>query len=250
MEFSLRSTSGSSILQTASGWCLEIPSGPSTQYRLAQLDDYSSLRRNEFKAKPPTILSLRARVSSHLIPGTWGFGFWNDPFSTMMGLGGMARPLPALPNAAWFFYGSRENYLSFRNDKQPNGFVAATFRSLRIPSLLLTPAIVFGPMLLFKSTAKWIRSQLSRFILEESTHLEIDVTEWHEYLICWEKNSISFDIDGSSMLVAKESPKEPLGVVIWIDNQFAAFQPSGKIKAGVLENSVPAWMEIDNLVIK
>jgi hypothetical protein len=237
------------ISKSASGWRLEIPSGISTQYRLAQLDDYASLKRGDFIHQTPTSLSLRARTSSNSIPGTWGFGFWNDPLSSIMGLGGMERPLPTLPSAAWFFYGSNENYLSFRNDKPPNGFLAATFSSPQIPTLLLTPAIAMSPLLLFKSSAKWIRHQLSRHIFEDSTLLNIDVTQWHLFQIHWENNQVSFEVDGKSIFNTEISPKGPLGLGIWIDNQYAAFTPSGKIKAGTLENPVPAWLEIENLII-
>jgi hypothetical protein len=43
------------------------------------------------------------------------------------------------------------------------------------------------------------------------------------------------------------SPHPPLGLVIWIDNQFAAFAPDGKIGFGVLENPEPAWLEIKEI---
>jgi len=249
MVISQHSSPQSVISRSESGWNLEIPPGKSSQYRLAQLDDYASLKRSDFIHQTSAVLSLRARASNNSIPGTWGFGFWNDPFSTIMGQGGMARSFPVLPNAAWFFYGSQDNYLSFRNDKPSNGFLAATFSSPQTPTILLTPAIVMSPLLLFKSSAKWIRHQLSRRILEDSALLEIDVTEWHEYKIRWENNLVSFEVDGSKLLVTTVSPKCPLGLVIWIDNQYAAFQPSGKIKTGTLENPVPAWIEIENLII-
>jgi hypothetical protein len=249
MEFSRQTTSGSSITQTDSGWRLEIPPGTSTQYRLAQLDDYASLKRSDFIHQAPTVFSMRARTSSNSIPGTWGFGFWNDPFSTIIGLGGMTRPLPALPNTAWFFYGSQDNYLSFRNDKSANGFLAATFSSPQIPTFLLASTIFASPLLFFKSSAKWIRQQMSRRILEDSALLEIDVTEWHRYKMQWENNLVSFEIDENSVFVTRVAPNSPLGLVIWIDNQYAAFKPSGKINTGSLENPVPAWMEIENLII-
>jgi hypothetical protein len=39
-----------------------------------------------------------------------------------------------------------------------------------------------------------------------------------------------------------------LGVIIWIDNQFAAFTPEGKISAGVLESG-EEWLEVEEIVI-
>ena len=114
-------------------WHLKIPAGPGESYRLAQLDDDDNLRRQHFLWSPPLHLKLRARTSSSEIPGTWGFGLWNDPFSLSLGIGGGTRRLPTLPNAAWFFFASPQNYLSFRSDKPAQGFLAQTFQSPKIP---------------------------------------------------------------------------------------------------------------------
>jgi hypothetical protein len=45
------------------------------------------------------------------------------------------------------------------------------------------------------------------------------------------------------------SPNPPLGAVIWIDNQYAAFTPEGKIGFGVLDNPEPAWLEIKDVEV-
>jgi len=111
----------------ATGWRLGIPTGSGEVYRWAQLDDYLSRRRSRFLWQAPCRLSLRGRVSSAEIAGTWGFGFWNDPFNLSLGLGGSVRRFPALPNTAWFFYASPPNYLSLRDDQPAQGFLAATF---------------------------------------------------------------------------------------------------------------------------
>ena len=57
---------------------LSIPAGPANKYRLAQLDDYPQLRRSDFPWRLPVRFSLAARTSNGSIPGTWGFGLWND----------------------------------------------------------------------------------------------------------------------------------------------------------------------------
>jgi hypothetical protein len=160
----------------------------------------------------------------------------------------MTRPFPALPNAAWFFFASPENYLSFRTDKKPFGFLAATFHSPRIPSLLLTPLLVLLPMLYYQVTAKWARQKMSQVIIEDSKLLDVDATDWHDYKMQWEMNKVLFEIDGKKVFGTSVSPAGPLGFVFWIDNQFASFAPSGRISAGFLENPVPAWVEIENLI--
>jgi hypothetical protein len=40
-----------------------------------------------------------------------------------------------------------------------------------------------------------------------------------------------------------------LGFVLWVDNQYAAFPPDGRIRFGSLENPEPAWIEVRNLSI-
>jgi hypothetical protein len=44
------------------------------------------------------------------------------------------------------------------------------------------------------------------------------------------------------------SPRAPLGIVIWIDNQYAAFRPDGKMEWGVLKGK-ECWIEIEDVVI-
>ena len=49
------------------------------------------------------------------------------------------------------------------------------------------------------------------------------------------------------MFESAVSPNPPLGLVIWIDNQYAAFTPEGKIGFGVLANPEPAWLEVKDI---
>src|SRR5690606_30297459 len=100
-----------------------LPAGESGSYRLAQLDDYQGLPRGDFPHQPPFRLRLRARISGAQLPGTWGFGLWNEPLSAQFSFGS-GRKLPALPNAAWFFFASPENHLSLRNDLLGHGPLA------------------------------------------------------------------------------------------------------------------------------
>jgi hypothetical protein len=58
---------------------------------------------------------------------------------------------------------------------------------------------------------------------------------------------VSFSVDGTLAFESSVSPNPPLGLVIWIDNQYAAFTPEGKIGFGVLENPEPAWLEVRDI---
>ena len=82
------------------GFHLTLPEVEKQQYCLAQLDNYMRLSRRQFPYQPPIHLRLEARVSGAELPGTWGFGLWNDPFSLGCITGGVSRLLPVLPNAA------------------------------------------------------------------------------------------------------------------------------------------------------
>lgn len=248
---------------------LSIPAGPADKYRLAQVYDYAQASRSRFPLRAPLRLNLSARTSSDSIPGTWGFGLWNDPFGLSFGFGGNPWRLPALPNAAWFFGASKENYLSFKDPRAErnevetkrassadvatsvpssaqrevagNGFIAQTFRAPRFHPLLI-PAGLALPF-----SRKATRRLLGRVIGEDGIALSVDATQWHRYSLEWREERVAFEVDNVRVLESPVSPTPPLGLVIWIDNQYAAFTPAGKIGFGVLENPEPAWLDIKDI---
>ncbi len=232
------------------GWCLEIPAGPGGHYRLAQVDDYSRLPRRAFPWRPPLTLSLRARASAADLPGTWGFGLWNDPFSLSLGLGGASQRFPALPNAAWFFFASPPNYLSFRDDLPAQGFLAATFRSPALPAPLLALGSPLLTLAVLPPTARLLRLLLRQVIRQDAARLTIDVTAWHTYTLDWRADRVCLSVDGTAALDTQVAPRGPLSLVLWIDNQYAALPPRGRLRYGSLPNPEPAWIEIADLDIR
>ncbi len=226
---------------------LSIPAGASDTYRLAQLDDYAKTARSRFPLRHPIRLRLSARASSEAIPGTWGFGLWNDPFGLSLGFGGNPFRLPTLPNAVWFFGASKESYLSFRDAATTqrgvaaNGFLAQAFRSPKFHPLLIPAGLTFP----FSSTMT--RRLMGKVIQEDGIRLSMDVTQWHRYQLDWRENQVSFAVDDTQIFESRVSPHPPLGLVIWIDNQYAAFTPEGKIGFGVLANPELAWLEVKNI---
>ncbi len=236
-----RTTPNASIEKTDKGYLLKIPAGDDSAYRFAQIDDYFGLPRKQFPHHSLT-LSLRARVSSPSLPGTWGFGVWNDPFGMSLGFGGKRFRLPTLPNAAWFFGASKENHLSF-GDKPAQGFLAQSFHSPKFHASLIPAGLVL-PI-----SAKTTRRMMSKIIAEDSSALSVDVTQWHSYRLEWSQTRVVWYVDESPVFESSVSPHPPLGLVIWIDNQFAAFTPQGKISFGLLEGE-EAWLEIEDLVMR
>ncbi len=234
----------------ATTWKLTIPSGTNHQYRLAQLDDYHNTPRRYFPWRPPVKVALQARLSSPKLAGTWGFGFWNDPFSLSIGLGGSQQRLPALPNTAWFFYASPENYLSLSDNLPANGLLSTTFRSPRIPSPLLGLALPFLPLAFIPAFSRLARRFSRRLIQQDACQLNTDVTRWHNYTLCWLNEHADFYLDGVLVFRTHITPHAPLGFVLWIDNQFASWNPAGKVSFGNLAFSQPAHLEIKDLTIQ
>ena len=75
----------------------------------------------------------------------------------------------------------------------------------------------------------------------------MDPTQWHRYRLDWREKRVSFMVDDVQVFETAVSPSPPLGLVIWIDNQYAAFTPEGRIGFGVLENPEPAWLEVKEM---
>jgi hypothetical protein len=79
--------------------------------------------------------------------------------------------------------------------------------------------------------------------------IDTSITEWHLYGMEWTSTKVRFSQDGMSILETGISPSGPLSLVIWVDNQFAALPPQGRLRYGTLPNLEPAWMELRELSI-
>lgn len=245
----IKKTSGASVEQIEETWRLEIPPGEKGSYRVAQLDDYGSLARRSFRWRPPFWMSVKARASSLNIPGTWGFGVWNNPFGMAIFSRTELLRLPSLPNAAWFFFASSHNYLSLRDDLPAQGGMAAVFRSAPLPAPLLIPAIPALPLLLMPYTARLLRKLARLLVKQDAASLDLNPTKWRRYEFGWFKDRVVFMVDGLVTLETDVSPRGPLSLVLWVDNQFAAFRPDGKTGLGTLSNPEPAWIELEGIEV-
>ena len=243
-----RNSPNAQVFEIEGGWRLDLDAGAAGVYRLAQLDDYANLSRGAFPHQPPLSVSLRARTSQAELPGTWGVGLWNDPFGLSLGFGGKAGRLPALPNAAWFFFASQENHLSLRDNQPGHGALAGSYNSVRVPSLLLAPAIVTAPLLWLPAAGRMLRRTAAAVIRHNLGQLELDPTAWHEYAIHWQPDEVDFHVDGAVMFRAL-APRPPLGLVLWLDNQYAAWRPDGRLAYGTLPTPPDCWVEISDLHI-
>lgn len=244
-------SSGSQVQASDGTWRLEIPAGKKGDYRIAQIDDYTGTARRDFPWRAPVSLSLRARASAEGLPGTWGFGLWNDPFSLSLGFGGATRRFPALPNTAWFFHAAPPNYLSLRDDLPAQGFLAATFRSAKIPAPLLAAAAPSLALFSLPRFGRFLRRQARRYIQQDAALVDdgkkFVVTDWHAYQVDWLTERVIFSVDEDVVLDTKVSPNGPLALVLWIDNQYAALPPDGHLSFGALPTAQPGWIEISEI---
>ena len=228
----------------AETWRLEIPAGSKSHYRLAQMDDYTGRSRQSFLWQPPFQITWKVRASSKEIQGTWGFGLWNDPFSASLGLGGADRRFPALPEAAWFFFASLQNYLSLRDDLPAQGFLAATFRSAPVSPVWLSLGSPLLVGLLLPGVNRLGRKMARKLVRQDAVLVNFDPTDWHTYSLGWAEQGVRMEVDGQVILNTPVTPRRRLGLVLWIDNQYAAWTPEGQVRMGSLANTEPAWIEI------
>ncbi len=271
---------GGRIEATPSGTRLILPATSGVRYSDAQLDDYCGLVRRNFPHRPPLRLSLRARfshegrhhsphVTRHVLSGSAGFGFWNNPF-------GPQSKIPALPQAIWFLYASPPSNMSLAVDVPGHGWKAACIDAGR-PSALAWAPIAPLVMLACRSPklyrAIWPRVQRALGIGESPLAFRqaaltdwhtrsptassrpdapartrasstFNMTDWHTYELDWRHDGAHWWVDGALVLETDRSPRGPLGFVAWIDNQCAVVTPQGNFRFGLLDTSLEQWMEI------
>ncbi len=235
------------VEHNGTGWRLFLPSASSREYSDAQLDDTGGLGRRQFLWRPPLTLSLRARFShpAARLRGTAGFGFWNVPF------GPGSAQVPALPRAAWFFFGAAPHDIPIAYGVPGNGWKAACLdlsRPAALPWAPLAPLTVLAMQNAAVYRWLWPRIQRSLGIAEAQIPAALD--KWHNYLLRWRPDGVEFWVDDELMISAPTAPRGPLGFVAWIDNQYAIVSPRGRFGWGLSAVTEPQYLEIHDLRIE
>jgi hypothetical protein len=232
---------GGELIRTGDGLRLLNPPLDGRTYCNAQLDDYQGLPRRRFPNRPPLRMTLRARFSHSAgkLGGTAGFGFWNDPF-LMTGL-----RVPALPRALWFFYAAPPADMRLTTTAPGNGWKAMALDALQPRGLCaLPPAALASPAMRVPRLYRRLWPWFERSFRIADALLDAGMTEWHEYALEWLPQRALFQVDGHTILEA-QAPQGPLGLVIWIDNQYLVARPEGRLRSGFVAKSETQWMEID-----
>jgi hypothetical protein len=79
--------------------------------------------------------------------------------------------------------------------------------------------------------------------------LPVEMNEWHDYTLEWQRNEVLFWVDDTMVLRSLQSPTRPLGFVTWLDNQYAIATPRGVLRFGTV-TSGPQWLELDSVKIE
>ena len=192
---------------------------------------------------PPTAGSEEA---ADWLRGTWGFGFWNAPFTLA---GGGAR----LPDAVWFFGSSPPSNMALTRDGVGYGWKAQVVHARRIGALgALAPLSLAALWARFSGDDRAASGWLERLTGACEAPLDpalADLRLGHDYTLEWLPDHARFLVDGQQALVAPNPPPGPLGFVAWIDNQYAVATPRGELRFGALTCG-PQWLELASLSIE
>ncbi len=231
-----RCSGGAGIIRTTTGLRLIRPPGPANRYRNAQLDDFGRRPGPPRALRRPYTLRLRARTShprDQLI-GTAGFGLWSYPW---------AWPL-RMPQAVWFFFGAPPHNMPLALDVPGYGWKAATVDTGNPAAwrwLPIAPLVV--PLLNISPLYRRLWPRIQRAVGVAEAIIDVDLTAWHDYEIRWGITESVLLVDGAVVLRGP-SPRGPLSIVIWIDNQYAIVRPTGQFGWGIQACSETQWLEI------
>jgi hypothetical protein len=235
---------GGQVDQTGEHLRLVLPPN-GRHYADAQVDDYRGAGRRHFLNSAPLRMSLRARASQAAPAGTLGFGFWNDPFSLSGGV-------LAGPNVVWFFYASPPSDMALAEGVPGRGWKAATLNTGRLPPFILAPAALAAILLTrVPRLGRPIMAAARRAVQAHEAALnDVPLTKWHSYEIEWQPAEAVFRVDGVERLRSPAPPRGPLGLVIWIDNQYAVASREGNFGFGVCPVAEEQWLEVEGLQVK
>lgn len=243
-----QTTSGAGRIDVgADGLYLGNDMAAARRYTNAQIDDYCGLPRSNFPWRPPLRLQVRARFShaSGELTGTAGFGFWNDPFR----ITGLCPP--ALPQAVWFFYAGPDSDMRLALDRPGWGWKAAVVDARTRCFLISAPFLALSaPLMRLPRLRRRLLTSFQRAAGIAEAVLPAAMPEWHIYTIDWQRERVKFFVDGRLYAEACQAPAGPLGLVLWLDNQYLRIAPWGRFRWGLVAKGGQQWLEIDWVAVE
>jgi glycosyl hydrolase family 16 len=219
------------VTQSDSSLRLTLPAVDDSGYHNAQISDYSKDRL--FNLRPPLKMTITASAShsGDKLRGTAGFGFWNHPFAPN-------ETRFDIPQALWFFFSSPPSKMALAKDMPTNGWKAATFNAKRLPFFALLPTAPLAiPLMNIPPfyDALWSIGQDAIGVSEAPLDSNL-LAEPHTYSLDWQVDKVIFAVDGEVVLEASQAiPKNALGFVAWLDNQYAIVSPKGQFGFGLVD---------------
>ena len=216
-------------------------------YTNAQIDDYRGLARADFPWRPPLCLHVRARFShaSGKLTGTAGFGFWNDPFR-VTGL-----RVPALPQAVWFIYAGPDSDMRLAIDRPGWGWKAAVVDARRRVLVISAPFLALcAPLMRLPQLRRRLWTSFQRAAGIAEAVVPAAMQEWHIYTVDWQRERVQFFVDGRLQAETPRAPAGPLGLVLWLDNQYLQIAPWGHFGWGLVAKGGQQWLELDWLAVE
>jgi hypothetical protein len=113
--------------------------------------------------------------------------------------------------------------------------------------LLVAAGSLCLPALMLPALGRRLRSLGRRFVHQDTAILPVNPVEWNSYQLDLGVEGVAFYVNANLAFETLVTPSSPLGVVIWLDNQYAAWTPDGRMRYGTLESSEPVYIEIAEL---
>ena len=179
-----------------------------------------------------------ALSAQHLRPGAIAVAFFGEG-AMNQGMLMESLNLASVWNLPVLFVCKYDGWsITTQSERTTGGTLDERSRGLGVPAV---------PMLAWKPTARLFRRLARRFVHQDAVSLPGDPTQWHTYVIRWEAGRAVFRVDSEIVLDTPVAPRPPLGLVLWVDNQYAALPPEGGLKYGALSSEEPAWIELRDL---
>ena len=157
----------------------------------------------------------------------------------------------AMPQALWFFYAGPDCNMPLTLDQPHLGMEGCRGRHPYPPIPLEGPPLGAGraPCSACSLSIAAYGPPSGRRLGSPSSPSPLPWKTGHIYTVDWQRDRVRFYLDGGLLLESDHSPAGPLGLVIWLDNQYLQFAPWGHFRWGLVAKEECQWLEVDWLAV-